>query len=112
MIEINDPNRFNKITIKIVWYYIKIGVWTKRKKEAISKWDAQKVFHQKEEYFEYWYIIPEVWKAQELIYEAHIKYESFLQIDPKYKYWRQDIDDIICFTTLEISTDKIWSIGK
>ena len=32
-----------------------------------------------------WYIIPEVWKAQEIIYEAHTKHGSHLKVDPTYK---------------------------
>ena len=32
-----------------------------------------------------WYIIPEVWKAQKIIYEAQTKHGSHLKVDPTYK---------------------------
>ena len=32
-----------------------------------------------------WYIIPEVWEAKELIYNAHTSHRSHLKVDPTYK---------------------------
>ena len=61
-----------------------------RKKETIKidmKGD-QEVSHQNNESgIEDWYIIPEVWKAQEImiIFEAHTKHGSHLKVEPTYK---------------------------
>ena len=32
-----------------------------------------------------WYIILEVWKVQEIIYEAHTNHGSYLKVEPTYK---------------------------
>ena len=31
-----------------------------------------------------WYILPEVWQAKEIIYDAHIKHGSHLKVEPTY----------------------------
>ena len=47
---------------------------SKRKSKSISpKWN---------EVIEEWLIIPEVWKAQEVIYNAHTKHGSHLKVNP------------------------------
>ena len=44
--------------------------------------EDQEVYHQNNDSgIEDWYIIPEVWKAQEIIYEAHTKHGSHLKVE-------------------------------
>ena len=31
-----------------------------------------------------WYILPEVWQAKEIIYDAHIKHGPHLKVEPTY----------------------------
>ena len=56
----------------------------KRKyKEAKKK--SKSVSPKRKSIIEDWYIIPEVWRAYEIIYKAHTKHGSHLKIDPTYR---------------------------
>ena len=46
----------------------------------------QEIYHRNNDSgIEDWYIIYEVWKAQEVIYEAHTKHSSHLKVEPTCK---------------------------
>ena len=90
--------------IRNVQFFIKIEIGINKKKK-ISKIDMkgdQEVYHQNNDSgIEDWYIIPEVWKAQEIINEAHTKQGSHLKVDQNTKrYRRRVIDGIICLAIL------------
>ena len=75
----------NQMRIKNIQCFIKIGI----KKKKLSKIDMkgdQEVHHQNNDSgIEDLYIIPEVLKAQEIIYGAHTKHDSHLKVESKYK---------------------------
>ena len=60
--------------------FIKIGIGIKRKYKQ-----SKSVAPKRKSIIEDWYIIPEVWRAYEIIYEAHTKHGSHLKIDPTYR---------------------------
>ena len=59
---------------------------SRKKVTKINTKGDQEVYHQNNvSGIEDWHIIPEVWKAQEIIYEAHTKHGSHFKVDPTYK---------------------------
>ena len=66
----------------------------------------QEIYHRNNDSgIEDWYIIHEVWKAQEVIYEAHKKHSSHLKVDPTCKeILKAGYKWTICLAILEIST--------
>ena len=61
--------------------------WNQEKRENISKQKrrSKSVSPKRKSILEDWYIIPEVWIAYEIIYEAYTKHGSHLKIDPTYR---------------------------
>ena len=58
----------------------------KNQKSKIDTKGDQEVYHQNNDSgIKDWYIILEVWKAQEIIYEAHTKHGSHLKVEPTCK---------------------------
>ena len=79
--------------------------WNQDKSENISKQKrrSKSVSPKRKSIIEDWYIIPEVWRAYEIIYEVHTSLDQIwkliLLIE---KYWTLGIDGIICLKISEI----------
>ena len=55
------------------------------RKNTKERKDDQEVYLQIEKNsIDDWYILPEVWQAKEIIYDAHIKHGSHLKVEPTY----------------------------
>ena len=56
-----------------------------RKNISKQKRRSKSISPKRKSIIEDWYVISEVWRAYEIIYEAHTKHGSHLKIDPTYR---------------------------
>ena len=85
MIKAKYTNRaFNNIHL-LNKFISKLELETGKRTEKKSKRKSQNRDPNSKTVIEDWKIVPEVWQAQEAIYNAHTKHDSHLKVDPTYK---------------------------
>ena len=57
---------------------------TRKNTKERKKWRSRSVSSNRKNRIEGWYILPEVWQAKEIIYDAHIKHDSHLKVESTY----------------------------
>ena len=57
---------------------------TRKIQKKEKKRRSRSVSSNRKNSIEDWYILPEVWQAKEIIYDAHVKYGSHLKVKPTY----------------------------
>ena len=73
------PSKVNRNSNDLLrnWNLRQEKIQKKRRSRSVSS-------NRKKIAIEDWYILPEVWQAKEIIYDAHIKQGSHLKVEPTY----------------------------